>query len=213
MKIGPMTPAESPTIFLIQNLALGRCPHCGVARPLLSKVAGFGTQDSNGRRRWWGTYVCSVCGGVVTAASLSENGRVGEFYPRVEPIDLTIPERPRAFLKQASESLAQPSGAIMLCASAIDAMLKERKLTKGSLYERIDLAATRHLITDGMARWAHQVRLDANDQRHADGATPLPTHEDAKRCLEFAMALAEFFFVLPARVTRGIKEATPEKKA
>jgi hypothetical protein len=32
------------------------------------------------------------------------------------------------------------------------------------------------------------------------------TQQDAKLCLDFAMALAEFLFVLPARVTRGITE-------
>jgi hypothetical protein len=51
--------------------------------------------------------------------------------------------------------------------------------------------------------WAHDVRLDANDQRHADLAAIPPTFEDAKRCLEFAKALADILFVLPARVTRG----------
>jgi hypothetical protein len=57
-----------------------------------------------------------------------------------------------------------------------------------------------------MAKWAHQVRLDANDQRHADEAAPLPTTAEAERCFKFAMALAEVFFVLPSRVTRGIEE-------
>ena len=93
-----------------------------------------------------------------------------------------------------------------MSASAIDAMLKNRGLTKGTLYERIDLAAEQHLITTDMAKWAHQVRLDANDQRHADEAAPLPTTPDAERCFAFAVALAEVLFVLPARVTRGIEE-------
>jgi hypothetical protein len=39
----------------------------------------------------------------------------------------------------------------------------------------------------------------------------LPAQGDAKRCLEFAMALAEFLFVLSGRVARGIKEATEKK--
>ena len=94
----------------------------------------------------------------------------------------------------------------MLCASSVDAMLKAKGLREGSLYSRIDQAAEQHLVTAGMAEWAHQVRLDANDQRHADENAPLPAQQDAKRCLEFALALAEFLFVLPAKVTRGIAE-------
>ena len=54
-----------------------------------------------------------------------------------------------------------------------------------------------------MAAWAHEVRLDANDQRHADEGAPLPAEADAAKVIEFAKALAEFLFVLPARVARG----------
>ena len=62
-----------------------------------------------------------------------------------------------------------------------------------------------------MAKWAHQVRLDANDQRHADESAPLSTKQDAERSVRFALALAEILFVLPARVTRGIEESKPKK--
>jgi hypothetical protein len=51
--------------------------------------------------------------------------------------------------------------------------------------------------------WAHEIRLDANDQRHADEAQPLPDEAQAKKCLDFALALAEFLFVLPSKVQRG----------
>lgn len=98
----------------------------------------------------------------------------------------------------------------MLAASAVDAMLKAKDYRQGSLYARIDKAAGDHLITKEMAGWAHEVRLDANEQRHADEEVPLPTGEDARRSLDFAMALGQFMFVLPARVERGLEEAKPE---
>lgn len=91
----------------------------------------------------------------------------------------------------------------MLAASAVDAMLKLKKLTKGSLYVRIDKAAKKNLITPDMADWAHDIRLDANEPRHADqNATP-PTLDDAQRVVTFAETLAEILFVLPERVKRG----------
>ena len=99
----------------------------------------------------------------------------------------------------------------MLAASAVDAMLKAKGLKQGTLYARIDKAAGDHLITAEMAKWAHQVRLDANDQRHADEAAPMPNEEDAARCLDFASALGKFMFTLPARVARGIKESGKAK--
>src|SRR6266508_1564518 len=154
-------------------------------------------------------YVCSFCSSAVLAASReSEGGEVSQYFPHLPTLSPDIPERARDFLNQAQESLAAPDGALMLCASAVDAMLKEKglKKKKGTLNERIDKAAKQRLITDGMAEWAHQVRFDANKPRHADEKATPATIEDAKRSVAFTQALAEFLFVLPARVTRGIKD-------
>ncbi|MCD9047084.1 DUF4145 domain-containing protein [Alterluteimonas muca] len=96
-----------------------------------------------------------------------------------------------------------PAGAVMLAASSVDAMLKSKGYTAGSLYTRIDQAATDHIITSDMAAWAHEVRLEANGQRHADDNAALPTSADAERVIDFVRALAELMFVLPARVERG----------
>jgi hypothetical protein len=95
----------------------------------------------------------------------------------------------------------------MLAASGVDAMLKAKNYKDGSLYSRIDKAVENQLITSEMAQWAHDVRLDANDQRHSDEAAPLPTSDEARRAIDFALALGQFMFVLPARVQRGIAAA------
>jgi hypothetical protein len=67
------------------------------------------------------------------------------------------------------------------------------------------------VITEEMAKWAHEVRLDANDQRHTDDDVPLPDAKDAERCIRFAKALAQFVFVLPAMVNKGPEDATQKK--
>ena len=132
---------------------------------------------------------------------------VTAMYPSVTTASSDIPDRPRAYLDQAINALSSPAGAVMLAASAVDAMLKQRGLTNGTLNARIDQAASSHLITPEMAKWAHEVRLDANDQRHSDQEADLPTIDQAQKCIDFAMALGQFLFVLPARVERGIKNA------
>lgn len=99
----------------------------------------------------------------------------------------------------------------MLAASSIDAMLKEKGYTQGNLYPRIEQAAKDHLITKGMAKWAHQVRLDANAQRHADEDVRLPTTDEARKTINFARAFGEFLFVLPAMVEQGLEETSQEK--
>ncbi|MFI5180060.1 MAG: hypothetical protein ACHQPI_01560 [Thermoanaerobaculia bacterium] len=137
------------------------------------------------------------------AASDTDNGRVREIYPSVLQPDDSIPSTARTYLTQALQSLHAPAGGVMLAASAVDAMLKAVGYVEGSLKARIDQAARDHRITDEMALWAHDVRLDANDQRHADQDATIPTEIDARRCVEFSLALAEFLFVLPDRVRRG----------
>jgi len=91
----------------------------------------------------------------------------------------------------------------MVAASAVDSMLKARGLKTGTLYARIDQAKNEHLITPEMADWAHEVRLDANENRHADESVLMPSIQDAQRAIDFAEALGQFLFVLPSRVRRG----------
>ncbi len=153
------------------------------------------------------------CGGVTTAYAEASDDFTDGIFPYDEGKESKdIPQKPRAFLEQAIASIHAPAGAVMLAASSVDAMLKEKGYLDGSLYSRIDQAATDHLITDAMAKWAHQVRLDANDQRHADKDVNLPSEEDAKRSIQFTKALAEFLFVLPAWVEAGLKESGDEKE-
>lgn len=157
--------------------------------------------------RWdWANYACASCGCVVLTQAISGAGNeVVEMWPTVASVPDSVPERARGYLTQAIASQHAPAGAIMLAASSVDAMLKTKGFREGSLNARIDQAAKEHLITDEMATWAHEIRLDANDQRHADESAQLPCGEDAGRVIEFAQALAEFLFVLPTKVTRGRK--------
>lgn len=191
---------------LTDNLVLPRCPHCAVASPFLKRVHHVDTNSHDkSHPRKWSIYVCGSCGGVISAWATNHNQPVKAYYPTATEVNAEIPDRPRAFLQQAHESLHAPAGAVMLSASAVDAMLKMKGYTEGSLYRRIEKAVEDHLITNEMATWAHEVRLDANDQRHADEAASLPTPQDATRVLEFASALAEFLFVLPGRIQRGLE--------
>jgi hypothetical protein len=192
------------------QLQLSRCPHCNVDQPNLPRLWHYKTTNHKDEHpRFWAAYECKRCGGLVLCSSPQQNGPVREQYPAGEKIDNeAIPKRALSYLDQAMSSIHAPAGAVMLAASSIDAMLKAKGYKDGSLYSRIDKAATDHLITEDMAKWAHDVRLDANDQRHVDEKADLPTDADARRVVEFAKSLALFLFVLPAMVSRGIKDAT-----
>lgn len=190
------------------QLPLDRCPHCNIAKPTLNR--NWGPQETKdyarANERWWSTYRCASCGGVVLACSpQNQNHDINQIWPAPQTVDEVIPERAREFLSQAISSLHAPAGAVMLTASAVDSMLKDKGYKEGSLFTRIDKAAKDKLITDEMAAWAHEIRLDANDQRHADEDALLPNVADTEKVIEFARALAQFLFVLPARVERGRK--------
>lgn len=193
-----------------QQLSLERCPHCRIYRPNLTQkgeqieTKGFEAPHA----RHWGMYACSACGGVVVASAWAVPGStIAEIFPQQNELSAEMPPTARKYLCQAQESLHAPDGAVMLAASAVDAMLKAKEYREGSLYSRIKKAAEAHLITADMALWAHQVRLEANNPRHADDEEPHATPEAAKQAVEFAAALANILFVLAARVTRGLKEA------
>lgn len=195
--------------YIRANLILERCPHCSVANPNLDLEHRFESADYAGENtRVWGIYICKRCGGVVSACTRHIREEVSHYYPSPRSANDDLPERPRDYLQQAIESLHAPAGAVMLAASAVDSMLKANGLTEGSLNDRIDKAAEVGIITSGMAKWAHEVRLDANDQRHADSDSDLPTQEDASRVIEFASAVGEILFVLPNRVQRGLERAS-----
>lgn len=193
-----------------QSLGLLRCPHCNIAKPNLQAANSVATKDDKERHtRIWMCYKCTTCGGVLLAVApvVDQNDpyrmEITDIWPSPQVVHESVPERARTFLEQAIASIHAPAGAVLLAGSAIDAMLKEKGFKKGSLYSRIESAATEHLITAEMAEWAHEVRLEANDQRHADEDAPLPNEAEASKSIEFATALAQFLFVLPARVAIG----------
>lgn len=193
---------------LNNQLELNRCPHCNIDRPNLPLTWGTHTNaHSGGAKRFWKVYKCISCGGLVTAASKQEQGPITEYYPSGVVIDESIPGAAGEYLQQAIDTIHAPAGSVMLSASSVDAMLKAKGYKDGSLYSRINAAVKDHLITKEMAQWAHDIRLDANDQRHADEQANLPINADAKKCVDFTIAIAQFLFVLPARVQRGLTEA------
>lgn len=190
------------------QLPLRNCPHCNITSPLFQRIfAPKVTSDFEGKnKKCWAAIKCETCGNLVLATSPeNENVNITDSWPKPIHVDNVIPERAKEYLEQAISSLHAPAGAVMLTASSVDAMLKEKGYTEGVLFSRIKQAAADHLITDDMADWAHEIRLDANDQRHADDESPLPSQSDAEKVIKFAHALAEFLFVLPAKVERGRK--------
>jgi hypothetical protein len=195
-----------------QIIGLDRCPHCSIASPNFTRV--WGSQGPTPRTdgsppKWWAAYLCQSCGGTVVAKG--QHGGPGflglEFFPVSRSAHEDIPETARRFLQQAYDTLHAPDAAAVMAGSAVDAMLKRKGYEKGSLYDRIDKALEDNLLTQGMADWAHEVRLGSNRPRHSDKDKPHVSVAEASQSVEFAEALGNFLFVLTARIERGLQAA------
>lgn len=194
---------------------VSRCPHCGVATPLLTeKFKHISKFDNNGVSRYvrWGVYYCTNCKSLVLARSDPTDYDAGsEYVKAIYPsnhiaISKAIPERARVYLKQALESFGQPDGCAMLAASAIDAMLKHKSYVDGSLYARIEKANTDGVLTTDMKDWAHEIRILSNNPRHADLDDPHVSSEQAANILDFTRTLGQILFDLPSRIAKGREE-------
>lgn len=196
---------------------VSRCPHCAIASPLLERLWASNDllpRQTPGPRKFWASYCCSSCGGVVTVSSPERLGRrhpVDGMFPGAKEAHGDLPQPGRRFLQQAYETLHAPDAAALMAGSAVDSFLKAKGYADGSLYKRIDEALADNVLTKGMAEWAHAVRLGANRPRHADADNPHVSDEEAKQSVDFAEALGNFLFVLTARVERGLKAAESAK--
>lgn len=200
---------------LTQNLTdVSRCPHCGIAYPQLVRLWHSDShlpRSTPGPVSRWAIYRCTSCGDVISAKGIAGGPNVDDLvvaiFPEPKQAHEDIPEIARRFLQQAYETLHAPDAAAVMAGSAVDAMLKQLGLSEGSLYARIDQAVQNHILTQDMGEWAHEVRLGSNRPRHADEKNPHLTPDEAIQSVEFAEALANFLFVLKAKITRGIEQA------
>lgn len=207
--------------YLIDDIIHGmeRCPQCGVANPLVTIVAKpeFHHKDTWDHSYYFFTASCSKCKRHVLLYGKGDNDpkylEVLKTFPAMDRAAEELPEMAAKFLQQGLESRHAPDGALMLSASAIDAMLKAIGYIKGTLYARIDQAKADGAITTAMADWAHSIRLSANEPRHADEEFTGATEDDVEQSLAFAKALGEYLFVLPSKVGRWRARAEGEKES
>ena len=162
---------------------------------------------------FWALYKCNSCGcGVLARGNDKNDGRIEKIYPSMRSPASELPEKAKTYLQQAYDTLAAPDAAAVMAGSAVDAMLKDKGLEKGTLYERIDQAVQQQLLTKAMGDWAHWVRLGSNRPRHVDKDKPHVSAKEAAQSVEFAEALGHFLYVLTSRIEKGIDAAKGEEK-
>jgi hypothetical protein len=189
------------------HIELENCPQCQVTKPLLTQLWCSPSYLYNNDKfdGAWSVYICSKCRRVILACAPGYE-EIQDILPRQMVLPRDIPDRARRALSEAIKITGTaPSASIISCARAVEFMLDAKGIGVGTskkLYAKIEEAAVQQIIIPDVKTWAHEIRLAANDERHPDldDATP----DDAQQCVEFALALAQNLFVLPARIRRGL---------
>jgi hypothetical protein len=130
-------------------------------------------------------------------------------------VSMEVPERPRRILQDANDSRASPIACAAAAVRAVEAMIAHQGYAKrsDSLKARINKAVEQGLLPKVMGAWAHHVRLIGNDTHTDDEPDELPDKDEAKEALTFANTLAEYLYVLPARIPEAaIAELLQAKK-
>jgi hypothetical protein len=207
------------------NVQLAICPFCYAKNPglhlihltdielSLPQARLLGDQVAEGACQWalYSCTSCLLCISVCIAQAWGATGRLRTVlaFPTIVSSHSRLKDTPssaRDYLLEAERIRRDsPRSSILATATAIDHMLKHRGYKTGSLYERINAAVAAQEFPKSIGDWAHEVRLDANDIRHADEHTD-PSYYSAQRAdllWRLAATISDVWFGIPAEIARG----------
>jgi Domain of unknown function (DUF4145) len=161
------------------------CDNCG----LLSIASGESTSDPNDYNdndsRWgWSER---------TGAWIPKIG-VGREYP-------DVPKHIGAAASEAHEcqSISAHRAAVMLARAVIEATAKDKGITKGTLFDKIEKMHEHGLVSELVKDQAHEVRYLGNDMAHGDFVEPVSA-EEADEILELMAEVLHAVFEMPAQL-------------
>lgn len=144
-----------------------------------------------------------------------EGDRVRDWFP-VAPMSREFPDVPEHIADAAAEAtLCLSIGAYRavgsLTRAVVEATAKDKGITTGNLWVKIDAMYDAHLIREHVKEAAHEVRHFGNDMAHGDFVDPV-TVDEATEAVELMAEVLNEVFQSPARVAR-VKAAREKKKA
>jgi hypothetical protein len=187
------------------------CPYCSAENTTFLFQAGYHTKEA-----YWMFFQCPRCLSGVAAKgfpgkfdfSERSNGDVHSFFDSIDHFPKRLPvEAPdgltlgikRLYL-QAAECLRRDNldGASMLLRKTLEVALREKfGAMPGNLSQRIRQLRERHLLTDELAAWANEIRIDGNEAAHD---AEEPDRENARQMKEFLHVFLLHTFTLPAMI-------------
>jgi uncharacterized protein DUF4145 len=185
------------------HLSLDVCPQCQITSPLLVRVwQSFEQPLQDKVKSSYALYLCTRCQELVLTVSDDRYEEITLIWPKPITLPQEIPSRAKKALDEAIKTKGiAPSLSILSCSRSLEFMLRDKGAEGAKLFHLIKDAAQKHILVGGMKEWADEVRWFANDERHPDEGDA--TAEEAQLCIDFALAVAQNLFVLPARIVKG----------
>ncbi|WP_427130378.1 DUF4145 domain-containing protein [Pseudarthrobacter sp. S9] len=98
-----------------------------------------------------------------------------------------------------SMSIGNLKSAILMARTVVEATAKNKGITSGNLFNKIDKLAEKNFIREFTKETAHAIRGFGNDMAHGDIELPVD-HDDAEMVLDFMGALLIEVFQNPAKL-------------
>lgn len=198
-----------------------------------SLISGDLNYDPDYAEVWFAIFKCDSCGyatlGMIdyhfslleVAASQAQEDFLNDseeitWIPEAA-VGMEYEDVPTEIASVASEaysccSIAAYRAAVLMARTVLEATAKNKGVTSGSLYEKIDELAAKTIITRQLAQEAHEIRLLGNDMAHGDLNTPV-SKEDAEEILDFLDSVLDYVYQQPIAIERRKKLREQRKQS
>lgn len=193
------------------NTVCGRCGHASYMAKIGNTVDVYDGYNENMEKLHETAHTCANCQRISILSVHYENFGSGD-YPyesywtpsHGEVRDFS--DVPDHIASAATEAVAchnsrayRASGA--LARAVVEATAKEKKVTKGDLWQKIEKMRELGLIREHIKEAAHEVRHFGNGMAHGDFVDPV-TEEEASEALALMAEVLNEVYQSPARVAR-----------
>lgn len=188
------------------------CPHCGAlahftcvwSENLLDDYSSVSVGDLQMRSCW----VCNNCEYPVCGVYLYSvvHDEPPLLWPEVVARKAfpDVPEAIAAAAGEAHQSLGAlaPRAAVAMARSVVEAIAKDKRITRGSVQAKIEQLAADGHISEAMKEAAHEIRFAGNEAAHGDLVGEAISVEEATEVVDLLDAILERVYQEPAKVAR-----------
>lgn len=203
-------------------MATRDCWRCGVRTHMSNYGTGFYIPRPPGNTvEVWNAFKCDNCSALSVASGHAIGGNSAatrspgewlyeqpnvEWYP-IRAIGKDFFDVPQHIAEAASEaykckSISAYRAAVQLARSVVEAVAKEKGITQGNIFSKINELYNRKFIREHIKDGAHEVRHFGNDMAHGDFVSPV-TIEEAELVLILMGEILEEVYQSPARVAKA----------